>query len=494
MQRAGVELKRARAAISHVQPETEQSRGLEGRILTGLIVCGNGYGVGTPESSQVTERMGALGQQALQIAASKEHDLHTPDVAKYEMLISTALSQFMEAMKTSGCWGYTVLTPEALSQAYVEFVEAGNVFGLAAKVAPDLARRSYAANNLPLFGLVLHPRLHFLPEFDKKVIAGESCSELRNNIEAYDFEFVHAECKSTGVAADLYLYQHNEVGVLLWSGDVETAKAGWQKQIEARKQIQALVQKGERTWSEYLYEEVMIGPMSLFGGLLAAGEIGMVRELIPHTLIGIALRDPLVMSEMETMIRDSMWTWQGPDGYCFWRVETMTLLAHALAAVADDGEVDVLALRAWLPRPDELIYIAEHEFLLCAFTSGASHPALLCATVYATRLGAWNDAEAIINGVLAIPPMGDGKGFGVQPLVRIEAWRLLARCRGACGYAAGACEALENAASESRAVGYVWMEAASLRDMLEWIEGEAQTVFVQTRIDTVTSNFLIGKK
>ena len=100
--------------------------------------------------------------------------------------------------------------------------------------------------------------------------------------------------------------------------------------------------------------------------------------------------------------------------------------------------------------------------------TGAARPALLCARLYARRLSARDDAEAIINGILAIPPMGDGKGFGMKPLVRIEAWRLLARWQGARGDAAGACEALEKAASESEAVGYVWMQAAALRDMLEW--------------------------
>ncbi len=172
--------------------------------------------------------------------------------------------------------------------------------------------------------------------------------------------------------------------------------------------------------------------------MLAAGEMGLMRELLPHTFAGTALRDPSVASEMQNTLRDTSLNWQGPDGHCFWRVETMTLQARALAAVAADGDVDVEALRAWLPRPDELIYIAEHEYLFLSHMSGAAHPAILCARLYATRLEA------------AIPPLGDGKGFGMQPLVRIEALRLLARCRGACGHASGACKALEQAASEAR--------------------------------------------
>ena len=152
------------------------------------------------------------------------------------------------------------------------------------------------------------------------------------------------------------------------------------------------------------------------------------------------------------------------------------------------------AMRAWLPRPDALIHIVEHERLFITHMSGAAHPAMLCARLYARRLGAWDDAEAIVNGILAIAPLGDGKGFGMPPLVRIEAWRLLARCRGARGDAAGACEALESAASESEAVGYVWMQAAALRDMLEWVEADGDArQRLQARVAEVTSRFCVGE-
>ena len=237
-------------------------------------------------------------------------------------------------------------------------------------------------------------------------------------------------------------------------------------------------------------EELLFGvPTILAAGMLSAGETDMLREAITHSFPGIALRDPLVASDLEQTMRDSIFSWQSPDGYYFWGAEALMLQMRALVAVIDDGEVDVEGLRAWLPRPEELLYRGEHELLFFCNLSGASHPALLCATLYGTRLNAWDDAEAIVNGVLAIAPLGDGKGFGMQPLVRIEAWRLLARCRGAGGKAAEACEALEKAASESRAVGYVWMEAASLRDMLQWVEEDAE-VNVRDRIADVTSDFV----
>ena len=444
---------------------------------------------------ELSKRATALGQTTNQpqvlTAADKDPASHTPDAAKYDMLLNGAVAQWMQAAQTHGYVAYTPLTLAALSQSYAEWAEAMEMFENAALVAPDSARRSYAVNVSLLHGSF--PRLHLLPEFDQELITGKGCSKLRKNIEEYDFDAVHAECKSFGVALDIYLYGHNEAGLLHFNGDVETAKAGWRKQIEARKQMVALVEKGERKWGEYISEEVQFCYSILVGGMLAAGEMGMVRELIPHTWMGMALRDPLVASEMEKSVLDWMVSWQGPDGYRFWRVETLMLQARALAAVVDDGEVDVEALRAWLPRVDDRMYITEHEFHSCLWQSGATHPALLCATLYATHLGAWDDAEAVVKGVLAIPPLGDGKGFGMQPLVRIEAWRLLGRCRGACGDTAGAWEALEHAASESRAVGYVWMEAASLRDMLEWVEGDAEKASVHMRIAAVTSGFRTEK-
>jgi len=486
-QRAGVELKRAWASIGRVQPETESSRALEGRILTQLLFAQNGYGFGTPEYLKLKDRMSVLRQKAQSTETAGNDSIAQPDAAKYETMISGALSKALETHRIHGTMGYMPLTSDALSQAYAEFVEAGQMFERTSLFAPDIARRCYAANHLNHF-CISFPRMHLLPEFQSDVIAGKGCSRLYHEIEVYNFDVLHAELKSMGTALDVYFFAHNEVGVLLWNCDVEAAKAGWRKQIEAWKQIEALISKGERGWGEYFLEALMFYS-GFLGGMLGAGEMGMVRELIPHTFTGIALRDPLVASELEKTVNDSPWSWQGPDGYCFWRVETLMLQARSLAAVADEAEVDVEALRAWLPRPDKLIYIAEHEWNFCAMMSGAAHPTILCATLYGTRLNAWDDAEAIVNGVLAIAPLGDGKGFGMQPLVRIEALRVLARCRGACGKAAEACEALEQAASESRAVGYVWMEAASLRDMLQWVEGDKEEASVQIRIAAVTSAF-----
>ena len=55
----------------------------------------------------------------------------------------------------------------------------------------------------------------------------------------------------------------------------------------------------------------------------------------------------------------------------------------------------------------------------------------------------------------------------MQPLVRIEAFRLLARARCASDATCdAACEALESAVAEAVVAGYRWMEMLALRDMV----------------------------
>lgn len=83
------------------------------------------------------------------------------------------------------------------------------------------------------------------------------------------------------------------------------------------------------------------------------------------------------------------------------------------------------------------------------------------------------------------------RALGGAPKRNLKAFRLLARCCRASGKAVEACEELERAASESRTVGYVWMEAESMRDMLLWVE-EWERESVQLRIDAVVSTFLTG--
>ena len=105
--------------------------------------------------------------------------------------------------------------------------------------------------------------------------------------------------------------------------------------------------------------------------------------------------------------------------------------------------------------------------------TGPAHPALLAARLYGTRLGDWASAAACARGLLDVRV-----DVPMQPLVRIEALRLLSRALLAGGEspdaAEGARAALEQAATEAVEVGYAWMELLALRDLRALDDGGAR--------------------
>ena len=201
--------------------------------------------------------------------------------------------------------------------------------------------------------------------------------------------------------------------------------------------------------------ETLFSNCQQFAGLLAAGQLGLLRELLPHTFGAAALRDPATMEAWEQGFDNFQGlNWKDADsGHCGYTAQSFTLQARALAALADDGKLGAAALRAWLPSQEELIMLAERHHVFAVFMSGAGHPSLACATLYGTRLGAWSEAIAIASGILAIEPR-----ISMGPLTRIEAWRLLARGQRARGADAAAREALQEGLAEAKLVGYKYME------------------------------------
>jgi hypothetical protein len=142
------------------------------------------------------------------------------------------------------------------------------------------------------------------------------------------------------------------------------------------------------------------------------------------------------------------------------RVKANLLQARALKALAEgSGEDEV---RAWLPPPSELIFLASHDWNSKLLLFGMGNPSLLCARLYADHLSAWEEAARIAEGILAIPP------FEMNPITHIEAGRLLARCCGARGDSAGARAALERVVRESREIECTWIERRALEDLNTW--------------------------
>jgi len=107
------------------------------------------------------------------------------------------------------------------------------------------------------------------------------------------------------------------------------------------------------------------------------------------------------------------------------------------------------------PPPAELLELASAERAWDVWMTGAQHPALACAMVYARR-GHWANAREIARGLLDLL---------VQRLTRFEAHRLLARCASAIGDVEAAKTSLGAAAEEAASAGYLHLEALALQEL-----------------------------
>ena len=102
-----------------------------------------------------------------------------------------------------------------------------------------------------------------------------------------------------------------------------------------------------------------------------------------------------------------------------------------------------------------LPFDTQEETLWDVYTTGGTHPALVCAAVYAER-DEWAAAARVAAGILE---------HVYQPLTRIEALRLLGRCEAqAADNVTAVLGSLERAAAEARRAGYLWLELMVARD------------------------------
>ena len=114
----------------------------------------------------------------------------------------------------------------------------------------------------------------------------------------------------------------------------------------------------------------------------------------------------------------------------------------------------------------------------CHTKDGSSSPCrrLLLARLHGERLGEWEAAAEVAEGVLGIEPF--------NPWVRIEAHRLLGRGQAALGRRSEAFESVERAAAEAVGARCVWFEFLSLRDALKWC-GPSDAPGVRSRLAEV---------
>ncbi len=208
--------------------------------------------------------------------------------------------------------------------------------------------------------------------------------------------------------------------------------------------------------------EVLNATYYLTPSLLLAGELGMLRDFLAHSLVGAAVDDEAVRAGVASYWKGAFGAWKVDDGHCLHTLETWLLIVRGLMALLEDVDASRAALQAWLPPPAELLRMSEFECGWRALGCGAVHPALLCARLHGERLSKWDAAAEVAEGVLRIELF--------QPMVRTEAYRLLGCAHAALGRRTAACEAAERAATEAAKARYAWLELLSLVDLLRWSE------------------------
>lgn len=208
--------------------------------------------------------------------------------------------------------------------------------------------------------------------------------------------------------------------------------------------------------------EAFNSAVGLVPALLAAGELATLGELMRHSLLGVCLDDATVSDGLAAFYSPDRFGWTTDDGHCHSTLATLRIAVRGLRALLEeDSDATRAVLRGWLPPATELLRIAEFE---CCWRAcgGAAHPALLCAQLHGERLGAWELAVEVAEGLLRIETF--------HPLTRIGAHRLLGSAHAALGRRAAACEAAEEALAEAVRAKYLWLEMWALRDMLAWCE------------------------
>ncbi len=273
---------------------------------------------------------------------------------------------------------------------------------------------------------------------------------------------------------DAFMFGCESLGLLLLFGDLTTARAGLAKVVDAHRRVLQRVRDGAASAEAYAYEVFCATAIPL-GALLSLGEVEMLRELMAHSLLGQVLTDEAAQAGLASFWKGGFGSWRTEDGHCHSSLETCLLVVRCVSVLVEEGGA-ADTLESWLPLPAALLRITENEGAWRCFSVGENHPALLCARLHGERLGRWDVAAEVAEGVLGIEEF--------HPLLRTEAYRLLGRARAEQGQRAAACEAAERAATEAAEARYVFLELLSLRDLERWSEG-GEVEGVRSRLDAV---------
>lgn len=420
--------------LKRIDPVSTKSVELEAAVIRGLVLKSGGIKIGSVEHDAANARIAAL----LETVGGRGNDALTAARAS-----TLSMAYFYEM-----CAAASVHERDGCLEAYAKLFDIGGVRTATKLGASEGAGRAVASLQQLSFVASL---LHQSGAYDWDADFGASGCWLREAVGWYTFAEVHKQFKESNGRDTLLSGLGGALLLLRW-GDLDGSRASWRACIANWELLASEIQKGVRKWSAHSIDLVDMRAARAIA--LSTGQWDVVRALFAASPEG----DEGNPSELEAHT-DRVTSWMGTWGMqCTWTSATALLAARMLRTLLVlDGSAALLSAPDWLPPLPVLIQIAETEKAWDVLLTGAQHPTMLAALLHA-RLQQWAAAAELAEAVLAIL---------VQPLTRIEAWRLLARCRAAMTSSADAHEPLQHAAEEAEGAGYLWLQLLVRRDLYQ---------------------------
>ena len=483
------------------------AREIEARLIKVLEQgVGTGFSVGSDERVELLARNAALGASGSVIAGSTDEIMGIWPTLMSCMLLSLAgknlekpellnwnteehLELLVEAVRSfislASDWPFTLnalLKTPAAQSLYAKWplVQMSKVPTLEEKRAWVCEfMRGIWSGMLDSMG-----RFHLItanhPSRDEITNAffGEKGARLRSRVTTYDMSS-GVYVKRCLMTFGLMVTGMAGLSLALRFGDLDGAKQDWLIASESCKAIMRAIQNGTLGYPTYAMEFRLLRSARTVA--IATGDVAIVRALFENTFEGKAARDDYVLRMYEAYISTpafglAVGSWkhelEGVGEVCYNKPSTQVFVAKALAALLDaapdgaDGLIPDAAaadtgvfegLNEWLPSADELLDIAKREYGWDQGVIGLQHPALLGAALYLGS-GRARTADDIASQTL--------DKYLITPINRVEAMRLVAKCRVALGKPEEAAELLARAIEESQEAGYVLLEVLVARDRL----------------------------
>jgi len=419
--------------VQRVSPPTVESVTLEAKLVKTLLVRSGGFKAGDDGHLKAAQRLGELKAvpEFAKLGVLLMADGISTTSSSYQVYLSSCSERQPDAPSLN-------LEPKLRTLWPYVGQMANGTFG-----GDKIAEEGYARLQVaPCFTAV-----HALPAYDCNVEYGKNGALIRQVLSKYDFDAQHESLKavfgrepaSSGIVGSLLL--------LFWA-DADAAKADWESATERWQKVNKRLELNKTTHEKYALH--VCETRAARAVALACDEVDYARKLFECTPDGAVFRDG--EKAHEAQIREHL---NGVRAYTgTWRIaasleqSTYVLMCRATGTLLmADGPKQKAALRGaaeWLPAPSSLLEMAERETAWDVWLTGAQHPALVCGLLYA-RLQRWNEAEQVAAGL---------PRRSTQPLLRIEALRLRARCRRAAADPAEAAKHVAAARSEAERARY----------------------------------------